>query len=178
MKSQYFDDLGVFLAHSATLEREAAERFYELAAMMKVHNNDELHRLFLELARYSVEHVNEVEAICQGYQLPSINPWDYQWPGDEAPENLAYEQVHYLLSPIEALAIVHKVELSAEAFYRKVSIESTNEDVRRFALLFATEEHEHAETARTMQQQYLDQGHQYSPRPDQLIDLDPPVMPE
>ncbi|MCG8311746.1 MAG: ferritin family protein [Pseudomonadales bacterium] len=173
MNSQQFDDLGIFLAHSATLEREAAERFYELAAMMQVHNNDELHRLFLELARYSVEHVNEVEEICKGYQLPALKPWDYQWPGDDAPENLAYEQVHYLLSPVAALDIVHRVELSAEAFYRKVSIESTNEDVRRFAQLFAAEEHEHAETAKAMQQQY-----QQRQKPDQNLDLDPPVMPE
>lgn len=173
MKKQLCDDLGVFLAHSATLERESAERFYELAAMMKVHNNDQLHELFLTLARFSVEHVNEVEAICREHQLPELKPWDYHWPGEEAPESIDIEQLHYLMSPREALQLVYKVELGAEAFYRSVALESGNETIRDYAQNFAAEEHEHAEAAKSMlakipPQEPADRG----------LDLDPPVMPE
>ncbi|MCG8669231.1 MAG: ferritin family protein [Pseudomonadales bacterium] len=173
MKAKPYEDLGVFLAHSATLEREAAERFYELAAMMKVHNNDALHELFLELARYSVEHVNEVEDICKDHDLPSLKPWEYQWPDLEAPENISYESAHYLMSPKEALEAVYKVELKAEAFYRSISLQASDEDIRKYAHLFAEEEHEHAEAAkRSLEELKLSKGQ------DEKVDLDPPFMPE
>lgn len=174
MNNSVYDDLALFLAHSVVLEREAAERFYELAAMMQVHNNDALHRLFLELARYSVDHVAEVEAIAHNHQLPEMKPWEYQWPHHEAPENLDYAEVHYLLTPAEALEMVIKVEQSAEAFYRGVGIQSADEAIRRYALEFAEEEHQHAEAAKSMKQQ-LATGNQ---KPDQKVDLDPPGVPE
>lgn len=173
MKTKPYEDLGLFLAHSATLEREAAERFYELAAMMKVHNNERLHELFLELARYSVEHVNEVEEICQDHDLPSLKPWEYQWPDKEAPENISYETAHYLMSPKDALESVYKVELAAEAFYRSVSLQATDERIRAYAHAFAEEEHQHAEAAK----QKLEELKELTPS-DYNIDLDPPVMPE
>lgn len=172
MKARLCEDLQMFLVHSATLEREAAERFYELAAMMKVHNNDDLHQLFLELARYSVEHVNEVEEICKKHDLPSLKPWEYQWPDKEAPENIPFQEIHYLMSPKEALQVVLKVEQSAEAFYRSVAIQSTNDEIRQYAQSFAAEEHEHAEAAQRhldrLNAEYVDQG----------LDIDPPALPD
>lgn len=173
MKMKPCDDLGLFLAHSATLEREAAERFYELAAMMKVHNNDPLHELFLELARYSVEHVNEVEEICKNHQLPSLKPWDYQWPDNEAPENIAYETAHYLMTPKEALETVYKVEVAAEAFYRSIAIAASDAKIQEYAHMFAEEEHEHAQAAKR-KLDALNSG----VKGDHRLDLDPPAMPE
>lgn len=173
MKKEICDDLGLFLAHSATLEREAAERFYELAAMMKVHNNDELHQLFLELARYSVEHVNEVEAICRVHELPELKPWEYRWPHGEAPENINYQDAHYLMTPHQALELVIKVERSAEAFYRSVGLQSCDPAIRRYAAEFAAEEHEHAEAAKRMMAKLTQ-----ADKVDQGLDLDPPAMPE
>lgn len=175
MKKALYQDLSLFLAHSVVLERESAERFYELAAMMKIHNNDALHALFLELARYSVDHVAEVEAICKSHQLPELKPWEYQWPDADAPENLDYGEVHYLLTPAEALEMVIKVEQSAEAFYRNVGIESDDEVIRRYALEFAAEEHEHAQAARRMKVRLMVTD---GAKPDQKVDLDPPGVPE
>ncbi len=173
MNKEIFDDLGLFLAHSATLEREAAERFYELASMMKVHNNEELHLLFLELARYSVEHVNEVDAICRVHELPELKPWEYHWPHGEAPENINYQEAHYLMTPRDALEMVIKVEQSAEAFYRSVGLQSCDETIRGYAMEFAAEEHEHAEAAKRMMARLRPGG-----KVDQGVDLDPPTMPE
>jgi rubrerythrin len=173
MKQTVCDDLGMFLAHSAALEKEAAERFYELAAMMSVHNNDPLHGLFLELARYSVEHVNEVEAICQKHALPELKPWEYQWPDAEAPENILYEKAHYLMTPEEALKVVIEVEQGAEAFYQNVSRQTTDQTIRDYAAEFAAEEKEHAEAARRMLATLDGASHV-----DQGVDPDPPHMPE
>ncbi|MDX1692204.1 MAG: ferritin family protein [Ketobacteraceae bacterium] len=150
MNKQLLDDLGFFLAHSAHLERAAAERLYELASMMKAHNNDELHSLFLALARFSVDHVNEVEAICRQHSLPDLKPWDYQWPPANAPETIPCDQVNHLMTPREALSVVIKVEQSAEAFYRSVWLQSCHERIRDYAEEFAAEEHQHAVAARRM----------------------------
>lgn len=173
MKTKPCEDLGLFLAHSAALEREAAERFYELAAMMKVHNNDALHELFLELARYSVEHVNEVEEICQKHELPSLKPWEYQWPENEAPENIGYETAHYLMTPKDALETVYKVEVAAEAFYRSIALSTSDPKIQEYANMFAEEEHEHAEAAKRK----LD-SLKAGQKDDHRLDLDPPAMPE
>ena len=67
---------------------------------------------------------------------------------------------------------MYKVERSAEAFYRRASLESTNEQVRHFAQQFADEEHQHAEAANRMKAKLPEI------KSDFACDFDQPTMPE
>jgi hypothetical protein len=49
-----------FLAHAIALEREAAERYLELADMMEAHRNDEVSSLFRDMVRYSRLHHDSI----------------------------------------------------------------------------------------------------------------------
>ena len=168
-----FNDLGTFLAHSVTLELDAAERCYELAAMMLTHNNLPLNALFLELARHSVEHADEVEQIAKDHALPELKAWEYQWPEQESPESIGFEDTHYRMTPREALQAAYAVEKGAEQFYRDIAQQTLNSDVRTFATQFADEEAEHAEAVQQAMRPYAEQT-----AVDQRVDLDPPGMPE
>ena len=168
-----FNDLGTFLAHSVTLELDAAERCFELAAMMLTHNNLPLNALFLELARHSVEHADEVEQIAKDYELPQLKPWEYQWPNNESPESIGFEDTHYRMTPWEALQSAYAVEKGAEQFYRDIANQTANDQVRVFATQFADEEAEHAEAVTRAMQPYNKDS-----AVDQRVDLDPPGMPE
>ena len=58
-----YEDEALFLAHSVALEQEAAQRLYELANTMDVHNNRELQGLLLELAAYSEHHAGDGDTV-------------------------------------------------------------------------------------------------------------------
>ena len=49
-----------FLAHAIAMEREAAERYLELADMMEAHNNLEVASLFRDMVRYSNMHGDSI----------------------------------------------------------------------------------------------------------------------
>lgn len=172
MTFEAHEDLGVFLAHSATLESESAERFFELAEMMLVHNNRQLHDLFSRLAQYSVQHVEEVEAICAQHDLPDIKPWEFHWPEQEAPENISYENAHYLMSPEQALQQVVLAEQRARDFYQSIADKANDVTIKRHALSFAAEEQEHVDAALGMKGSF-----QQPSSIDQKLDMDPPHTP-
>jgi len=52
--------LGEFLVHAVAMEREAAERYLELADMMEAHNNLEVSRVFRDMHRYSTMHGDSI----------------------------------------------------------------------------------------------------------------------
>ena len=58
-----------FLAHAIALEREAAERYLELADMMEAHRNDEVSALFRDMVRYSRLHHDSIVERAGGIVL-------------------------------------------------------------------------------------------------------------
>jgi rubrerythrin len=138
------DALALFLAHSRELEREAAERYTELAASLAAHHNREAARFFEAMGHEARRHLAEVEERSAGLELPDLDPWDYDWPSAEAPESASYEALHYRMSLREAMEIALRHERAAEHFYRGYSEQSENAAVRNLACEFAAEEGEHA----------------------------------
>ena len=165
-------DLDVFLAYSVALEEEAAERHDELADMMDVHNNPEVADTFRRLAHYSRLHAREIRDHSRGSELPGIAPWDFGWETMEGPETADIGDVDYLMSTSRALKIAMGNEQRAHDFYRSISEESPDGDVRALAAEFADEEKEHL----WLLKQWL------AKMPDavgeQDFDPDPPHMPE
>jgi rubrerythrin len=161
-----------FLAYSAELEREAGERYAELAEAMGTHHNTEVADFFRHMAREAENHLADVAEIAGDRSLPAIAPWDFQWPEAEAPETASYEALHYRMSLREAMQLALANEQAAEGFYREYARRSDNADVRDVATRFADEERSHA--------RYLEEALKDLPEssPFNRVEDDPPLMPE
>ena len=141
--SAQMTDLDTFLAYSVALEEEAAERHDELADMMEVHNNPEVAETFRKLAHYSRLHAQEIRDRSQGADLPKIAPWDFGWETMEGPETADIGDMNYLMNTAQALRVAKGNEQRAHDFYRAISGESPDAEVRALAAEFADEEQEH-----------------------------------
>ncbi len=137
------DSLPGFLAHARALEEEACARYLELADAMAVHHNDEVAALFRELASLSRQHAQEILAMASQHTLPAIEPWAFAWGGDEGPETGSPQDLHYLMTPAQALELALGNEQRGQAFYARVGRESASPQVRELAQEFAEEEAGH-----------------------------------
>jgi len=160
------------LAHSLTMETEAAERYREISDAMEVHNNPEVAKLFAVLAGYADKHAAEMEERAKELTLPHIAPWDYVWEDKDSPEAADHFQTHYKMTPYHVLQVAMKVEKGAYDFYSRIAKESSNPDVSAMAQEFAEEESEHVDMLKEWVGRY--------PKPDDdwYDDLDPPMMHE
>jgi rubrerythrin len=161
-----------FLAHSLELEREAGERYTELAEAMRTHHNTTVADFFARMAEEAAHHLAEVSDVAAGRALPSVAPWDFEWPDAEAPETMSYEVLHYRMTLHEAIELALANERAAERFYRGYAERSDESEVRRIAAVFADEERTHA--------RHLEEALKALPEasPHARIDDDPPLIPE
>lgn len=138
------DAIAVFYAHAIAMEREAAERYAELADQMQVHHNEEVTTLFRWLAGLEANHARELEARAAGMTMPRLKPWEYRWSDAEGPESTSYDTAHYLMTPQHALEAALANERRAREFFERYAESATDPEVRRLAAEIAIEEAEHA----------------------------------
>ena len=158
------------LAYSLAMEKEAVERFTDLADQMEVHNNQEVADLFRKLAEIEGKHVENVNQVSRGKQLPTLLAWEFDWPNGESPEGGALEDAHYLMQPWHAIELAMQGERHAVAFFHHVAGTSSDAKVVQMALELVAEEEEHVALLETWQQRF--------PRPEDGWDddLDPPSI--
>lgn len=132
-----------FLAHAIALEREAAERYLELADMMEAHRNDAVSQLFRDMVRYSTMHHDSIVERSGTVALPTIGAWQYRWR--VPPEAGGEEAFDPLLNAYDALRYARENEQRALAYYAEVGQGASDPEVRRLAAEFAAEETEHVE---------------------------------
>jgi rubrerythrin len=161
-----------FLAHALEMEVESAERYRELADSMEVHHNPEVAALFRRLADEGDTHVEQVTRRVATIDLPNIAPWAFKWSSPDGPESLAMDDIHYLMSRRQALALALHNEVRGLDFYTQVADRAHNAEVRVLAAEMASEEHGHVVMLRNWLSKEAEDG---SPP---LSDLDPPNMPE
>ncbi|MBF0355895.1 MAG: hypothetical protein HQL43_11730 [Alphaproteobacteria bacterium] len=137
------DDVGEFMAHAMALENEAAARYDELADGMDTHNNKEVAVLFRQMAEFSRKHASEVAGRAGSIAVPHLAPWEYRWPGNEAPESGDPTVPHYLMTPHHALQVALRNETRGHDFYAQIAATSGDAEVRRLAGDFASEEATH-----------------------------------
>jgi len=130
-------------AHALAIEREAAERYTELAQRMDDLGNEEVAELFRRLAVFEAEHLDTLERRTQGVQVPDIPPGAYAWLDAGAPENVARELVFRLLTPRHALGIALEAERRAERFFSEVKATASDPALRALAQEMAMEEAGH-----------------------------------
>ena len=132
-----------FLAHAIALEREAAERYQELADMMEAHRNDAVSALFRDMVHYSRLHHDSIVERATGVELPTLRPRQFRW--SSPPEAGGEEAFDYTLAPYNALRYARENEIRAMEYYTQVAQQAEDPEVQRLAAAFAVEETEHVE---------------------------------
>lgn len=156
------------MSQALAMEREAVARYQELADIMATHNNTEVAQLFREMAGYEQHHVDHILA-DMGWADDVIAPRNStMWAMDDAPESVAFEEVHYLMHPWHALKLALAAEQRALAFFEQLARNATSDSIRRAAEEMRDEEAEHVALVQT----WLAKVHK--PDPDWADDPDPP----
>ena len=130
-------------AHAIAIEREAAERYAELAERMRDESNEDLAELFAGLAALERGQLETLERRTEGVVLPALASRDYKWLGDAAPESAARELVFRLMTPQHALRIALGAEKRAQAFFEHVLLTADDPALRALAREMAMDEGEH-----------------------------------
>lgn len=132
-----------FLAHAVALEREAEERYTELAEMMEAHANRDTAKVFREMARFSKLHAHEISNRTKNLEIAKLKSWEFRWRLPPEVGDYAQDGTDYLMTPLHALTYARANEVRGMEFYRTAAEHAQNEDVRRFASRCADEEEEH-----------------------------------
>jgi len=137
------NEISALLAHALALEEEAAERYAELAGAMETHNNPDAAELFSRMAGIEQMHVIEIRKQIDQRELTDLPFADYRWIGAEGPETTDYAELHYLMTPHQALSLALINEKRAHEYYRDIAEHSSSPEVVKLARDLAEEEREH-----------------------------------
>jgi len=130
------------MAMSHALEKEAASRYRDLAARMRLRQEQKLAGLFEFLASIEEKHAAHIAARALEAMGKPVDPARISW---EMPENFDEEEgSSRVLTPYRALAIAVRNEERAFAFYSYVAAEAREELMRKLAEELAKDELEHA----------------------------------
>jgi len=132
-----------FLAFSIRLEKEAAERYGELADAMESSGNREVAQLFRQLSDYSRLHLTDAMARGGFREIPDVIEGDFGWTDFENPETAAIWAADPMIGREQALEIALDAETAGYNYYKSVLDTTDDPEVRVFAKEFTEEEREH-----------------------------------
>jgi len=136
-------DISDLLTHALALEEEASERYAELAAVMESHNNPEAAALFSKMAAVEQLHVDEIRKQIDQRKLTDLPSAQYRWVGIEGPETTDHADLHYLMTPRQALSLALLNERRARDYYLDIVDQASDPEVIELARELADEEREH-----------------------------------
>jgi len=151
--------LAELMAQAYALEREAVERYGELADVLATHNNQEVAALFRRLASQEALHATEIMR-TMGWSRPPQPP-----ALPDAPAAPAFEEAHYLMHPWHALRMALDAEQRAHDFFAGLAQRCDGDELKRAAQQLQADEHEHI----VLLQSWL----QRTPQPPEGWDEDP-----
>ena len=131
------------LAHALALEIEAVARYTELADIMATHNNQEVAALFRKMSQIEKLHVETIHEQIDHRQLKRLPVIKYQWTTAESPETTDLADLHYLMTPKQALTLALVNERRARDYYQAILQTAADRDTRVLAEELAVEEEEH-----------------------------------
>ena len=99
LKIPSISSLPELLSYAHAIEVDAEERYRMLADQMEVHNNQELAKLFRELAGHEEKHAAEIEKHAEEIGIERLKPVAFDWPDLESPEAAELDASHYLMTP-------------------------------------------------------------------------------
>ncbi|MFT4095545.1 MAG: ferritin family protein [Rhodoblastus sp.] len=132
-----------FLACSIRLEKEAADRYAELADAMEASGNREVGKLFRQLSDYSRMHLADAMARGGFREIPELADGDFGWRSFENPETAAIWAADPLIGREQALEIALDAETAGYDYYKGVLDTTDDPEIKAFAKEFVEEESEH-----------------------------------
>lgn len=137
------NDLDTFFGFALSVEEEAAIHFDELAAAMAEVGNEEVAKLFRQLAGYSRLHYEQTKSRAGSRDLSKHVPPSHIWPDQVTPERTELWAGDPNLSRLDALKAALQGERRGYEFYYAVAGTSNNPEVSAQAKEFVKEEAEH-----------------------------------
>jgi rubrerythrin len=137
-----FNSVAEFFAQALAIEVEAAERYTLLADQMEVHNNKEIAAIFRKMASIEGEHRDEI-ARRAGNALVAGRSATFSWTGPDGPEAIDFDQLHYLMTPRQALRLARFNEERAVKYFEAVAEAATDPAIAAFAGEMAEDERNH-----------------------------------
>jgi rubrerythrin len=132
-----------FLAHAIQVERDAADRFSQLADAMESAGNRAVGKLFRQLADYSRMHLADAQERSGFRTIPKLAPDEFEWPDMESPESAAIWAADPMIGTDEALETALAAELAGYEYYATVLRTTTDPEIKALAEEFVAEEHGH-----------------------------------
>jgi len=164
MNQRVYEDFSAFLASSMNLELAASEQLRDLAAAMNNSQNDELEKIFEELARQSERHGAYVERLNANRSINSApalgidlaDSFGLTEDLDIADIDLSKHSVAVLNETEQAEPVSARCALEAAltigheaaGFYQDIMDHSVDENILRFASHFARAEQNHIATVK------------------------------
>jgi len=147
------DSPAALYALAYEIETDAVERYKLLAEQMETHNNVELTRIFLDLARAEGLHAEEICRMSGDLGVEAKDGPIGTWR-TESPESADLNSAHYLMTPRDALLMALAGEERALAFYSGLASAAGDPVVKKLAETFVDEELEHVELCRRLLRRY------------------------
>jgi len=124
------------------IEADAVERYRLLADQMETHNNPELVKVFLDLARAEGIHADEIRRLAGDIDVVAHASRVGGWKGD-SPEEVDLSTAHYKMTPWHALQMALVGEKRALEFFTGVVETARDAKIKQMAAEFVEEEAEH-----------------------------------
>ncbi len=131
------------LLHALVMEREAVQRYTQLAKMMEQTGNKKVAKIFAKMSEIEAKHAQQIEDQIGDQPLPFLIPSEYRWRGPESPENADSDRLFHLMTPRQAMSLALECERRAHDFFADVVDDCTDERVREMAAEIAAEEEQH-----------------------------------
>lgn len=137
--------LDQFLGFAVRLEEDAAIHYDELATAMEECGNEEVAKLFHELAGYSRLHLGQARERAGSIDVTAHLPPDYVWPDHATPERTSLWAGDPDLTRLDALKAAMQGERRGYEFYYAVAGTTKDPAIAAMANEFVKEEAEHVE---------------------------------
>jgi rubrerythrin len=135
--------LDEFFGYAAKLEEDAAIHYDELADAMTSVGNEQVAKLFRQLAGFSRLHLGEVKKRAGSLDLSKVLPPDYAWPNHTTPERTALWAADPNLSRLGGLKAALQGERRGFEFYQAIASTTKSPEVAAAANEFVKEEADH-----------------------------------
>jgi len=132
-----------FLAYAIQVERDAADRFSQLADAMDSAGNRSVGKLFRQLADYSRMHLADAQERAGFRNVPKLALDEFEWPDIESPESAAIWAADPMIGTDDALETALAAELAGYEYYATVLATTTDPEIKALAEDFVAEESGH-----------------------------------
>jgi ferredoxin/rubrerythrin len=137
--------LDEFLGFAVRLEEDSSIHYDELGAAMEEVGNEEVAKLFRDMAHYSRLHLAQARERAGSIDVEAHFPPDYVWPDSATPERNALWAGDADLSRLDALKTALQGERRGYEFYYSVWGTTKDPEIAAMANEFVKEEAEHVE---------------------------------